>query len=226
MLVDLHCHSTLSDGTLSVAEMVAAAEQRGYHALAITDHVSPGDDHRERAQRVRAEVARFASLTPVQLYAGVEVTEYEPRDIHRIAEEVKAAGAQLVVVHGECLMHFVAPGTNAAAVRSDAVDILAHPGLLSEEDATTASRTGVFLELSGALHHSYANGHVYRVARNANAAVVVDSDAHDAESLLTEQKVNAIVRGAGASASYVQRIVNDMAPALLVRLATQLPVRV
>ena len=43
MLVDFHSHSALSDGTLSVEEMVAAAERRGYQAYAVTDHARNGD---------------------------------------------------------------------------------------------------------------------------------------------------------------------------------------
>lgn len=37
-LIDLHTHSTASDGTLSPAELVALAADRGLAALALTDH--------------------------------------------------------------------------------------------------------------------------------------------------------------------------------------------
>jgi predicted metal-dependent phosphoesterase TrpH len=36
--IDLHCHSTVSDGTLPPAEVVALAAQRGVEVLALTDH--------------------------------------------------------------------------------------------------------------------------------------------------------------------------------------------
>lgn len=36
--VDLHCHSTASDGTLAPAEVVALAKRNGLSALALTDH--------------------------------------------------------------------------------------------------------------------------------------------------------------------------------------------
>lgn len=38
MLADLHTHTTASDGTLSPAELLAAAEEAGITTLAITDH--------------------------------------------------------------------------------------------------------------------------------------------------------------------------------------------
>jgi predicted metal-dependent phosphoesterase TrpH len=40
MNVDLHCHTTQSDGTLSPAELIALATQRKIDMLAITDHDS------------------------------------------------------------------------------------------------------------------------------------------------------------------------------------------
>lgn len=36
--IDLHCHSNMSDGVLSPAEVVARAAANGVHALALTDH--------------------------------------------------------------------------------------------------------------------------------------------------------------------------------------------
>ena len=53
----------------------------------------------------------------------------------------------LIVVHGETLVEPVAPGTNRAAIEAD-IDILAHPGLITVEEAARARERGVFLELS------------------------------------------------------------------------------
>lgn len=38
MIVDLHCHSTASDGTLAPGELVARAYEHGVRTLALTDH--------------------------------------------------------------------------------------------------------------------------------------------------------------------------------------------
>jgi putative hydrolase len=217
VLIDLHSHSTLSDGTLTIEEMVAAAERHGYTAYAITDHAR-ADNYRDMATAVRDEVERLAPHTSLQLFAGVELTEFGPDRIARVAEEVRKAGAQVVVVHGECVTMPVPPGTNAAAVRSPGVDILAHPGLLSEEDAVLAARHGIYVELSARAGHCYANGHIYRVARKTGVPVVVDSDAHEESGLLSAAKVEAIVRGAGASEVFLERIRKEMAPALIHRL--------
>ena len=37
-LIDLHCHSTVSDGLLSPADLVANAARSGLKVLALTDH--------------------------------------------------------------------------------------------------------------------------------------------------------------------------------------------
>jgi len=216
MLVDLHSHSTLSDGTLTIEAMVAMAEQRGYDAYAVTDHAMGGlNNHRDMAAAVRSEIDRLSRHTRVQLFAGVELSDYPPDRIARAASDARDAGAQVIVVHGECVSMKVEPGTNQAAVRSLDVDILAHPGLLSEQDAAEARRHDVYIELSARQGHCLANGHVYQVVRQAGAHVVVDSDAHDAEGLLSAEKVAVVVCGAGASLLFLTRVREQYAPGII-----------
>ncbi len=63
--IDLHCHSNVSDGMLSPAEVVARAAANGVHALALTDH----DDVAGIA--AAQEAADAAGLT---LIPGVEIS--------------------------------------------------------------------------------------------------------------------------------------------------------
>ena len=63
--VDLHAHTTASDGTLSPAELVRAAVKRGVRVLAVTDH-----DSTEGLAAARAEAAHHPPLTIVP---GVEI---------------------------------------------------------------------------------------------------------------------------------------------------------
>jgi histidinol phosphatase-like PHP family hydrolase len=67
------------------------------------------------------------------------------------------------------------------------VDILAHPGLITLEEAELAARNGVFLELSAKPAHTAANGHVAKTARLAGAKLIVNSDNHDIDFLSEEQ---------------------------------------
>lgn len=223
VLLDLHSHSTLSDGTLSIEQMVAAAERRGYDGYAVTDHAN-GDDphHLEVVSEVRRQIDALRPHTPMMLFAGVELTEFHPAQIGAAAVAARRAGAQVVVVHGECPTLDVPPGTNAAAVRCEEVDILAHPGLLTERDADEATARGIYLELSARQGHCWSNGHVYATARKAGASLLVDSDAHDEAGLLSGPRVAALIRGAGASEVSLHQIVNQMAPLLLARLQRRL----
>jgi predicted metal-dependent phosphoesterase TrpH len=41
-MLELHCHTTYSDGTLTPAELVGLAAKTGVQALAITDHDTLG----------------------------------------------------------------------------------------------------------------------------------------------------------------------------------------
>lgn len=225
MLADFHTHTRYSDGTLSFDELVEAAERHSYDTLAITDHVRPGVDHQEVASHVAEEVKRLSRQTPMLLFPGVEVTEYEPTLIDAIARESRDAGAMVVVAHGECLVADVevAPGTNAAAVRSLFVDILGHPGRLAEDDARAAAASGVFIELSASPGACYANGHLYALAQRTGAPVMVNSDAHAEGALLTPRKVAAVLLGTGAPESYLETVRDGMARRLLQRILTRAP---
>ena len=40
-IIDLHCHSTASDGTYAPKEVAALAQKIGLSAIALTDHETP-----------------------------------------------------------------------------------------------------------------------------------------------------------------------------------------
>lgn len=65
MNVDLHCHSTASDGVLAPSTLVARAHQRGIRLLALTDH-----DTLEGLD----EAHRTASELGLQLVNGIELS--------------------------------------------------------------------------------------------------------------------------------------------------------
>ncbi len=68
--------------------------------------------------------------------------------LHRspaLARLAKSAGADIVVVHGETPVEPVAEGTNHAACTCKYVNVLAHPGLITLEDAKPQQRTGLHL---------------------------------------------------------------------------------
>ena len=104
-----------------------------------------------------------------------------------------------------------------AAIEAD-IDILAHPGLITLEEAALARERGIFLELSARKGHCLANGHVARMALEVGASLIVDTDSHSPSDLITRQQAERIAKGAGLRSASVQTLLAD-AEALARRLA-------
>lgn len=220
MIYDFHTHTFLSDGELSPIELIRRALERGYQCVAITDHAGPGE-----VERFVAEVSRDCALAErywqVRAIPGVELTHLPPQSIAEVAGEAKRLGARLVVVHGETPVEPVEPGTNEAAVSCPDVDILAHPGLLTVDEAMLARKNGVFIEVSARKGHSLANGHIIKVCEQAGAALLLGSDAHDEGDLLTEEAAMAVLKGAGLVPIQIREVMEANPVSLLARLDKQ-----
>ncbi len=142
----------------------------------------------------------------VEVLAGVEITHVPPEAIELVARKARRAGAHIVVVHGETPVEPVEPGTNRAAVLCDAVDVLGHPGFITHEEAEKAAERGIFLELTSRRGHCLTNGHVARIAKEVGALLIVNSDAHGPEDLLTEEIARKVVLGAGLKEEDLEEI--------------------
>lgn len=195
MIIDLHTHTFFSDGVLIPSELVRRAGAVGYAAVAITDHADSSNlDHIiPRVIRVADDLNRSQ---PVRVIPGVELTHVPPELIQALVKKARDLGTKLVVIHGETIVEPVAPGTNRAGLEACA-DILAHPGLLTPEEAHLAAAKGIFLEISARKGHSLTNGHVAKLAREAGASLVLNSDGHAPGDFLSEALAPKITQGAG-----------------------------
>jgi len=195
-LYDFHTHTFLSDGVLAPIELIRRAIKIGYQVMAITDHVGPGN--MEFVLKTLITDCEMASKRwDILALPGVEITHAPAEDIDMLAQEARNLGARVVNVHGETITEPVVAGTNLASVTSQHVDVLAHPGLITPEEASIAARNGVFLEVSARRGHSAANGHVVKTAKAAGARMVLDSDAHAPGDLLTREFAMSVARGSG-----------------------------
>ena len=194
--VDLHTHSFLSDGALLPSEMLRRVEVMGYGALAITDHADSSNLEELLVQLNRLS-QQEAHGFDVVLIPGVELTHVPPARIGSLALRARQLGARLVVVHGETPVEPVAPGTNRAAVECPEVDILAHPGFITEEEAALAASNGIALELTARGGHNITNGHVAQVARRAGAKLVINTDAHTPRDFMDQSRARLVALGAG-----------------------------
>jgi len=196
MVYDLHTHSTLSDGEYAPVEMIRQAVANGCPAYALTDHATSAD-----MQRIIPEIVRICALARdhwnILAIPGVELTHEPAVMIAQTAKKAREMGAWIVVVHGETIVEPVEKGTDLAAVTCPDVDILAHPGMITLEEAQIAAQNGIFLEISARKGHSLTNGHVVKTALAAGAKMLVDSDAHKDTEILTDAFASAVALGAG-----------------------------
>ncbi len=194
-MIDLHTHTLFSDGVLLPAELARRAQVLDYKALAMTDHVDSSnlDFVLPRLVAVCADLQPEMSIT---LIPGVEITHVPPASIARLAAKARDLGAKIIIVHGESVVEPVCPGTNQAALESD-IDILAHPGLISEMEAERAAKMGICLEITTRGGHSITNGHVAKVAREFGAPLVLNNDAHVPGDLVRLEFAEKVARGAG-----------------------------
>ena len=119
-------------------------------------------------------------------------------------------GAQYVIVHGETIVEPVAPGTNRAAIEAG-TDILAHPGMITEEDAALAASRNVMLEISAKPGHSLCNGHVAKMALKTGAQLIFGSDSHGPGGFCNRSFAEKVLSGAGLDAKQIEQIFNHAA---------------
>ena len=221
-MYDFHTHTFLSDGVLAPTELIRRAIHNGYRAMAVTDHVGPGNLEFVLKTLVK-DCAAASRRWDILALPGVEITYAPVEDIDAMARDARALGAKVVNVHGETVVEPVEPGTNYAAVSSANVDVLAHPGLITLEEARMAAERGIFLEVSARKGHGFANGHVVRTAAAAGARIVLDSDAHEPDDLLTRDFALKVALGAGLDEDEANRLLESAPLELLKKVGVPYP---
>jgi len=206
-MIDLHTHSIFSDGELVPSELAQRACAAGYSTIAITDHA----DH-SNIDFIIPRIIRVCEIITakgnIQVLPGLELTHVDPADIATLVSEARKLGAKILIVHGETLTEPVPPGTNLAAIQAGA-DILAHPGLVTEEEVRLAASKGVHLEITTRRGHSLTNGHVASMARKCGALLVLNNDTHAPGDFVGPQMAANIARGAGMSEEEVNAMFNN-----------------
>jgi predicted metal-dependent phosphoesterase TrpH len=124
--IDLHLHSTASDGVLAPADVVAAARSAGVDVIALTDHdsISGVDDAR-----------RAGAAAGVHVVAGVELSaHHEEREVHVLGlhlgrVDVLAARLEELAQARHERAREIVDRLNAAGVRIEFQDVLTLAGV-------------------------------------------------------------------------------------------------
>jgi DNA polymerase (family 10) len=200
---DLHTHTEWSDGGNSIVEMATAAADRGYDYYAVTDHATgPGmvggvglTDADLREQAAAVEAARGEIDADLVLLHGVETNIDADGDLS--TGEDLLAELDVVVASPHAALgqdRAVATDRLVRAVEHPSVDVLGHPtgrriaereGLPPdiERVAAAAADAGTALEINADPGRLDLSGELARVAIDAGATIVVDTDAHAPDAL-------------------------------------------
>lgn len=191
---ECHAHTFYSDGELSPMELVRRAFVLDHGLITLTDHVDFSNiEHVLSCQKkILPEVS-----WDIDVLVGVELTHIPKDKIGKIVSQAKKLGAQVIIVHGESPVEPVEEGTNEVAVTLADVDVLAHPGNITVEQAEKARENGIFLELTTRRGHKDGNKNVAQVAIEAGAKLLVNTDAHSPHDLITQKQAFDVAFEAG-----------------------------
>ena len=197
---DLHCHTIVSDGRNSAAEMAAAARERGYEYLAITDHSAShgfGNDVSPDALRRHAERIRGLNegLDGFRLLVGTETSilpdgrpDYEDDLLAELDWVIASVHSSFRMSEQEMSARVI------HAMEHPLVDAIGHPtgrligrrepyAIDLEAIIEAAARTGTLLEINANPNRRDLPEHWARLAADAGVPIVIDSDAHGADTL-------------------------------------------
>ena len=207
MTYDFHTHTFLSDGSSSPIELIRFAYAYGYKCIGITDHGSYSNlECVIGAVRKDCELAeKYWDIIAVP---GVELTNIPAASVDEMARSAKELGVKMVVVHGESIVEEVEEGTNLAAVKSEYVDMLAHPGIMTSEEAMLAVKNDIYIEITKRVGHSLTNGRVVEIGRKAGVKFLLNSDSHSYTDLYRGDSQKEVALGSGLSIEEYNRIID------------------
>jgi DNA polymerase (family X) len=198
---DLHTHTNLTDGTASLADMIATARARGYEYYAITDHapnlvIQRMTDEKMLAQREQVRrlgqqaVAAAGQRPPMALLHGTELNIAPDGSVDWPADFLAGFDVSVASVHS----HFDLPRREmtrrfVAACENPYVNVIGHPLTRKigrrppvevdlDELFRACARTGTALEINSHPARLDLPSAYLRAARDAGVKFAIDSDAH------------------------------------------------
>jgi len=202
---DLHTHTTFSDGVLIPAESARRAKTVGYAGIAITDHADSSNFQLIISNLLKFKEEFNSFSKDFKVIIGVELTHVLPSQIEKLTYLSRKEGADIVLVHGETIVEPVEEGTNAAAIDA-CVDVLAHPGLISDELVKKAKDNNVYLEITTRKGHSLTNAHVARLALKYGANLVINNDFHAPGDYFSLKMLENCLKGAGLDEEHIKAV--------------------
>jgi DNA polymerase (family 10) len=215
---DLHSHTTLSDGRNTLEEMAEAGRERGYSYMAITDHsASHGFGDHVTAERLWQRIdevkewnkgeRNFRLLAGSEINIGLDGSLDYPEDLVEALDWVVASVHTSFSISKAAMTERV-----LAAIENPNVDCIGHLtgrligrrepyGIDLEAVAEAAARTGTMLEINGNPNRRDLSEHHARLAKEAGATIVLNTDAHGVDTLANMAYAIATARRAWLTAA-------------------------
>lgn len=200
-VMELHCHTTWSDGANSIEQMAEAAVERGLKVLAITDHssglgiVGGLDAERLRQQRVEIDVVQARMGDRIRLLQGAEVEIHADGTLEHPDEVLAALDIVIASLHTSLRQ----PREQVTArllkvMRNPHVDIIGHPtgrlmperegaDLDMEQVLQAAKENGVALEINCSPSRLDLDEVYARRAAEMEIPLAINTDAHSTAQL-------------------------------------------
>ncbi len=214
-MYNLHAHTFLSDGALLPSEVAVRYQDKGYCAIAITDHADYSNI-KQITQAIVEFCKRWPKDSAIKVLPGVELTHLPPEQFKPLAALARKEGIKIIIAHGETPVEPVAKNTNHLALMAD-IDILAHPGLISDSDTELTAQRGIFLEITSRSGHNQANAHVIKQARKFGAKLILNHDSHSPEDIITPEQLIQVGKDCGLTQKEIDKIYQDVKELLIKR---------
>ena len=192
---DIHMHTTETDGRATLEEMAAAARERGYEYIAITDHskalaMANGLDE-ARAVAFAQQVRKLnRDGLGIRIFSGLECDILKDGALDLANDALAELDLVIGSVHSHMNME-AAEMTDRLlrALECPQLRVLGHPTgrILLQRDAfpfdfdrvvAEAVRRGVWLEINASPERLDLNGPLIRSARAKGARFTIATDAH------------------------------------------------
>ena len=196
----LHCHSDYSDGAATIEEMAAAAKERGWDYIGISDHSESafyaGGLKRDKVLRQHEEIDRLnARMKDFRILKGIEADILADGRLDYDAKILDSFDYVIGSIHSRFSMDGDAMTKRVLAALDDPhLTILAHPTgrlLLSREPYAIdiaavlekAVAVGVAVELNADPHRLDLDWRYCRQAKELGVTIEIGPDAHSTGGL-------------------------------------------
>jgi DNA polymerase (family 10) len=196
----LHCHSQYSDGKATIAEMAAAARERGWSYLGISDHSQSafyaGGLSRDAVREQHAEIDRINDeMDGFRVLKGIEADILADGTVDYDTELLDSFDYVIASVHSRFSMEREAMTERVLRALDDPhVTVLGHPTgrlLLTREPYANdmeaviqkATEVGVAVELNADPHRLDIDWRYCQMAKQLGCTIEIGPDAHSTGGL-------------------------------------------